>query len=58
MTNNSMIKIMELREQIARLEMLNQQLVDALKFAVQIIGHPDDSVMRHFDELINKAEGR
>lgn len=33
-------------------------LLAALKAAVEIIGHPDDAVSKHFAAVIAKAEGR
>lgn len=42
----------------ARLICTAQELLEALKFARQIIGHPDDAGTKLIDEVIAKATGQ
>jgi hypothetical protein len=41
---------------IEKLEAVNQELLEALKLAQSIIGHPDDAHSRHIAAAIAKAE--
>lgn len=40
------------------LHMAAPDLLAALKTAIDIIGHPDDEMTKHFVEVVSKAEGR
>jgi len=42
----------------ARLIAAAPEMLDALKLAQSIIGHPDDSASQHIASVIAKAEGR
>jgi len=46
------------REANARLIATAPEMLEALKLASSIIGHPDDSVSQSIVELIAKAEGK
>ena len=47
----------ELEQERKRLHEINQELVEALKLAKTIIGHPDDTASKYITETLNKATG-
>jgi hypothetical protein len=45
-------------DELLRLHALNSELLEALKLAQQIIGHPDDAHSKLIAAAIAKAEGK
>lgn len=45
-------------EEDRRLRSAAPDLLQCLKTAITIIGHPDDPMTKHFEEVVAKAEGR